>query len=224
MKKIEVVQDVMSVNDTVAATNRQLLDSHKVMAVNVMASPGAGKTSLILATILRLRDKYDIAVMEGDVASSVDAEKMEGFAKAVVQVNTQYHSIACSLIANVVNQTLPKLPLDDIDLLFIENIGNLICPSRFILGAHKRVVITSLPEGDDKPIKYPLIFLNADVVLINKMDFMPYVDFNMQLFKETLLNLNPKLKIFEISCKTGSGLEDWYAWLEKETKSTIEAL
>jgi len=223
MKKIEVVQDVMSVNDTVAATNRQLLDSHKVMAVNIMASPGAGKTSLILATILRLQEKYDIAVMEGDVASSVDAEKLEGIAKAVIQVNTEHHSIACSLIANVVNQTLPKLPLDDIDLLLIENLGNLICPSRFILGAHKRVVIASLPEGDDKPIKYPLIFLNADVILINKIDFLPYVDFNMQLFKETLLNLNPKLKIIEISCKTGSGLEDWCAWLEKEIKNTIEA-
>ena len=222
MKKIEVVQDVMSVNDTVAATNRQLLDSHKVMAVNIMASPGAGKTSLILATIARLQEKYDIAVMEGDVASSVDAEKMEGVAKAVIQVNTEHHSIACSLIANVVNQTLPKLPLDDIDLLLIENLGNLICPSRFTLGAHKRVVIASLPEGDDKPIKYPLIFLNADVVLINKVDFLPYVDFDMELFKKTLFNLNPKLKIFEISCKTGSGLEDWCAWLEKEVKNTIK--
>jgi hydrogenase nickel incorporation protein HypB len=219
MKKIEVIQDVMSVNDTVAAANRQLLDSHKVMAVNIMASPGAGKTSLILATISRLQEKYDIAVMEGDVASSVDAEKIEGVAKAVIQINTQYHSIACSLIANVVNQTLPKLPLDDIDLLLIENVGNLICPSRFILGAHKRVVITSLPEGDDKPIKYPLIFLNADVVLINKIDFLPYVDFNMKLFRETLLNLNPKLKIFEISCKTNSGIDDWCAWLESETEN-----
>ena len=218
MKKIEVVQDVMSVNDTVAATNRQLLDSHKVMAVNIMASPGAGKTSLILATILRLQEKYDIAVMEGDVASSVDAEKLEGVAKAVIQVNTQHHSIACSLIANVVNQTLPKLPLDDIDLLLIENVGNLICPSRFILGAHKRVVIASLPEGDDKPIKYPLIFLNADVILINKIDLLPYVDFNIKLFRETLFNMNPKLKIFEISCKTGSGIEDWCAWLVNETE------
>ncbi len=222
MNKIEVVQDIMSVNDTVANTNRQLLDSNKVMAVNIMASPGAGKTSLILATISRLKNKYNIGVIEGDVASSVDAEKMKDVAKAVIQINTQNYSIACSLIANVVNQTLPKLPLNDIDLLFIENLGNLICPSRFILGAHKRVVISSLPEGDDKPIKYPLIFLNADVVLINKIDFLPYVDFNMKLYKQTLLNLNPKLKIFEISCKTGSGIEEWCTWLENETKNTID--
>ena len=218
MKKIEVVQDIMSVNDTVAATNRQLLDSHNVVAINIMASPGAGKTSLILATISRLKKKYKIGVIEGDVASSIDAEKMKDVAKAVIQINTQNYSIACTLIANVVNQTLPKLPLNDIDLLFIENLGNLICPSGFNLGAHKRVVISSLPEGDDKPIKYPLIFLNADVVLINKIDFLPYVDFDMKLYKQTLLNLNPKLMIFEISCKTGSGIEDWCNWLENEIK------
>jgi hydrogenase nickel incorporation protein HypB len=216
MKKVEVVQDVMSVNDTVAAANRELLDRHKIFAANVMASPGAGKTSLILKTIEHLKGKYKTGVMEGDVASSVDAEKMENVADAVVQVNTQKLSIACTLIANVVSQTLPKLPLDDIDVLLMENIGNLVCPSRFLLGAHKRVVLSSLPEGDDKPIKYPLIFLNADVVLINKIDLHPYVDFDLDFYKKTVLELNPRLILFEVSCKTGQGLEGWFNWLDAE--------
>jgi hydrogenase nickel incorporation protein HypB len=219
--KIEIVQDIMSENDTVAAANKQLLTNHNIFAVNIMSSPGAGKTSLILKTISILQEKYKIAVMEGDVASSVDAEKMQGIARAVVQVNTQKLSIACTLVANVVSQALTKLPLNDIDLLLIENVGNLVCPSRFLLGANKRVVISSLPEGDDKPIKYPLIFLNADAVLINKIDFLPYVDFNINLFKKTLLDLNPRLKLFEISCKTGEGIEDWCKWLDNEIKKTF---
>jgi hydrogenase nickel incorporation protein HypB len=178
-----------------------------------MASPGAGKTSLILQTIARLKGKLRIGVIEGDVASTLDAEKVKNEAVGVVQINTRNMPESCSLIASMLDPALKKLPLEDIDLLLIENVGNLICPSEFVLGEHKRVVVSSLPEGDDKPIKYPMIFADADAVVINKADLLPYVDFDIAVFRRAIEGLNSKVKIFELSCKTGAGLENWCSWV-----------
>jgi len=213
MKKIELVQNILEANESIAAQNKRLLDEHGVFAINIMASPGAGKTSLILQTIARLKGKLRIGVIEGDVASTLDAEKVKNEAVGVVQINTRNMPESCSLIASMLDPALKKLPLEDIDLLLIENVGNLICPSEFVLGEHKRVVVSSLPEGDDKPIKYPMIFADADAVVINKADLLPYVDFDIAVFRRAIEGLNPKVKFFELSCKTGAGLENWCSWV-----------
>ena len=224
MKKIEVVQNILEANESIAARNQQLLDKHKVFAVNIMSAPGAGKTSLILQTIATLKNRLNIAVIEGEVASTLDAEKVENEAMAVVQINTRNMPESCSLIAAMIDQALKDLPLKDLDLLLIENVGNLICPSEFVLGEHKRIVISSLPEGDDKPIKYPVIFADADAVIINKIDFLPYVDFDIASFKKTLEGLNPKVKIFQVSCKTSAGIENWCSWLLTEVETNSHKL
>jgi hydrogenase nickel incorporation protein HypB len=219
MKKIEVIQNVLEANETIASRNRQLLDEHKVFAINIMSSPGAGKTSLILQTLTRLKDRLNIAVIEGDVASTVDAEKVQSEAKAVVQINTGKMPESCSLMAAMIESALKDIPLDNMDLILIENVGNLICPAEFNLGEHKRVVISSLPEGDDKPIKYPLIFIDAGAVIINKMDFLPHVDFDIATFRRSIAGLNPKAEIFELSCKTGEGTEKWCSWILEQVKA-----
>lgn len=219
MKKIEVIQNILEANETIASRNRQLLDKHKVFAINIMSAPGAGKTSLILQTLTRLKGRLNIAVIEGDVASTVDAEKVQSEAKAVVQINTRNMPESCSLIAAMIESALKDMPLDNIDLLLIENIGNLICPAEFTLGEHKRVVISSLPEGDDKPIKYPLIFVDADAVIINKMDLLPHVDFDIAAFRRSIAGLNPKVEVFQLSCKTGEGIEIWCSWILEQVET-----
>jgi len=161
----------------------------------------------------------NVAVIEGDVASTVDAEKVQSDAKAVVQINTRTMPENCSLIAAMIEPALKDIRLGDIDMLLIENVGNLICPSEFTLGEHKRVVISSLPEGDDKPIKYPLIFIDADAVIINKMDLLPYVDFDIAAFRNSVAGLHPGAEIFELSCKTDEGIERWCSWILAQVKS-----
>jgi hydrogenase nickel incorporation protein HypB len=222
MKKIEVVQNVLEANETIANRNRELLDKHKVFVINIMSAPGAGKTSLVLQTLRRLKDKLNIAVIEGDVASTVDAEKVENEAKAVVQINTRNMPESCSLMAVMIESALNGMTLDNIDLIVIENLGNLICPAEFALGEHKRVVIASLPEGDDKPIKYPLIFVDADAVIINKMDLLPHVDFDIAAFRRSVAGLNPKAEVFQISCKTGEGTEKWCSWILEQVEASAE--
>ena len=222
MKKIEVVQNILDANEFIASQNKQLLDNHKVFAINIMSSPGAGKTSFILQTIAGLKNKLNTAVIEGDVASTIDAEKVRQDAAAVIQINTKNMPESCSLIASMINPALKNLPLEDMDLLLIENVGNLICPSEFVLGEHRRVVISSLPEGDDKPTKYPLIFTDADAVVLNKMDFLPYVDFDIPAFRRSVEGLNPAVKFFEVSCKTGSGIAEWCSWLLGETENNAQ--
>jgi hydrogenase nickel incorporation protein HypB len=224
MKKIEVIQNVLEANETIASRNQQLLDKHKVFAINIMSAPGAGKTSLILQTLKRLKSKLNMAVIEGDVASTVDAEKVQSETKAVVQINTRNMPESCSLMAAMIEPALKDLPLDNIDLLLIENVGNLICPSEFTLGEHKRVVISSLPEGDDKPIKYPLIFIDADVVIINKMDLLPHVDFDIAAFRRSIAGLNPKAEVFQLSCKTGEGIERWCSWVLEQVETNATKL
>ncbi|MCK4353839.1 MAG: hydrogenase nickel incorporation protein HypB [Dehalococcoidia bacterium] len=214
-----MVQNILEANESIASQNQRLLDEYKVFAINIMSSPGAGKTSLILQTIARLKDKLRIGVVEGDFASTIDADKVKDEAAAVVQITTRNMSEQCALIANMVSHALKCLPLGDIDLLLIENVGNLLCPAEFVLGEHRRVVISSLPEGDDKPIKYPVIFADADAVVINKLDFLPYVDFDIAAFEKAIKRLNPGVKILQVSCKTGAGIENWCSWLLDELKA-----
>ena len=224
MKKIEVIQNILEANETIANRNQQQLDNHKVFTINIMSSPGGGKTSLILQTLTRLKGRLNIAVIEGDVASTVDAEKVQSEAKSVVQINTRNMPESCSLMAAMIESALKDMPLDSIDLLLIENVGNLICPSEFTLGEHKRVVISSLPEGDDKPTKYPLIFIDADAVIINKMDLLPYVDFDIAAFRRSIEGLNPKAEVFQLSCKTGEGVEKWCSWVLKQVETKTAKL
>jgi hydrogenase nickel incorporation protein HypB len=219
MKRIEVVQNVLDANECIAAQNQRLLDKNGVFATNIMSAPGAGKTSLILQTMANLKHSLRIGIVEGDVASTLDAEKVKGEAAAVVQIATKNMPESCSLIATMIASALRALPLEDLDLLLIENVGNLICPSEFVLGEHKRVVVSSLPEGDDKPIKYPMIFANADAVIINKMDLLPYVDFDIPAFRRAVKQLNPGAEFFEVSCKSGEGIEKWCSWLSKAVES-----
>jgi len=221
MKRIEVIQNVLEANDTIANRNRQLLDKHRIFVINIMSAPGAGKTSLILQTLARLKGKLNIAVIEGDVASTVDAEKVQSKAKVVVQINTRNMPESCSLMAAMIESALKDMPLDDIGLILIENVGNLICPAEFTLGEHRRVVISSLPEGDDKPIKYPLIFVDADAVIINKMDLLPHVDFDIAAFRRSITGLNPKVEVFQLSCKTGEGVERWCSWILEQVKTNV---
>jgi len=221
MKRIEVIQNVLEANEVIASRNRRLLDKHRIFVINIMSAPGAGKTSLILQTLKRLKDRLNMAVIEGDVASTVDAEKVQSEAKAVVQINTRNMPESCSLMAAMIESALKDMPLDNIDLILIENVGNLICPAEFTLGEHKRVVISSLPEGDDKPIKYPLIFVDADAVIINKMDLLPHVDFDIAAFRRSITGLNPKVEVFQLSSKTGEGIEGWCSWILEQAKTTV---
>jgi hydrogenase nickel incorporation protein HypB len=211
VKVITVGEKVLAANDAKARENKNRLDGRGVFTVNIMSSPGAGKTSLIMSTIKAMKDKAAIAVIEGDVASSVDAEKVSAAGIPVIQINT---AGGCHLDAHMVAPALDALTLDKIDLLFIENVGNLICPNNYALGEDKKIMIASLPEGDDKPFKYPAMFADADAVILNKTDLQPYLDFNMDSFRKVVTGLNPDVIIFPVSCKTGTGLPDWFAWLE----------
>ncbi len=208
--KIKVVKDILSANEQIAQRNRQLFDGNKVFAVNLMSSPGAGKTSLILQTIKRLKGKTRVGVVEGDISSSLDAEAISKEGVPVVQINTGGE---CHLDANMTSTALPSLPLADIELLLIENVGNLVCPAEFALGEHKKVLISSTPEGDDKPFKYPLMFHLVDAVLINKIDLLPYLKFDTDAFSQAIKGINKGAEIFPISCATGQGIEKWVSWL-----------
>ena len=207
---LPVVEKILSANDLVALENRKLLDKHGVLTVNVMASPGAGKTSLILRTIAALRGRLRAGVIEGDVAGHVDADKVAETGTPVVQINT---GGGCHLDAPQVQSALKQLPLEQIDLLFIENVGNLICPTGFALGEHLNMMIANVPEGHDKPIKYPGMFAEVDALVLNKIDLMPYIDFDLEAFRTAVKALNADAPQFEVSCKTGEGIEGWAEWL-----------
>ncbi|PKO23116.1 MAG: hydrogenase accessory protein HypB [Chloroflexi bacterium HGW-Chloroflexi-1] len=210
IKKIPVVSQILSANDQVAAENRAQLDAAGVFVLNLMASPGAGKTSLILATAERLPDHIRPGVIEGDLASSIDADTIAAHGIPVVQINTGGN---CHLDAPMVRSALPHLPLTALDLLFIENVGNLICPAEFALGADLAVVVASVSEGHDKPYKYPGMFAAADVVLLNKADLSEVFEFDLDYFKRGLAMVNPGVPFFVLSCRTGSSVDAWVAWL-----------
>ncbi len=216
MRKIEIVRGILDANDATAEGNRAVLDAHRCLAVNIMAAPGAGKTSFILRTIAELRQDSRIGVIEGDMVSTVDAEKVQDAASAVVQINTEGMPESCALVADMIHVALQRLPLDELDVLLIENVGNLLCPAEFNLGEHLRVVMASTPEGDDKPLKYSVIYADADAVVINKMDLLPYVDFDMEKFTSSIRNINARAQFFPVSCKTGEGVAEWVAWLRSK--------
>ena len=213
--EIKILKDILGANEQIAQKNHEFLVSNKVFAVNIMASPGAGKTSIVLQTIRALKNKVKIGVIEGDIASSIDAETVANEGVPVVQINTGGE---CHLEANQLQNALNNLPLADIDLLLIENVGNLVCPAEFNLGENRKVLIASVPEGDDKPFKYPLMFNTVDALVLNKIDLLPYVKFNVDAFIKAVKNINARVEIFKVSCTTGEGVPAWAKWLATQMK------
>jgi len=214
--RVTVVEKILNANDQLAAENRQQLDKAGAFAINILASPGAGKTSVILRTIEALAPRLRLAVIEGDTAPvTIDADKITARGIPAVQVNTGGE---CHLDAVMFQAALPQFDLAQTDLLIVENVGNLICPANFKLGTHKTVLIASVPEGDDKPYKYPGIYRGVDALIINKTDLLPYITFDMDYFRRGVEMLNPGLVTFPLSCKTGEGLEAWTDWLEQAAR------
>lgn len=214
--KIPVVQNILTANDQVAAENRALFTQHGVTGVNLMASPGAGKTSFILATIGRLPQTVRPGVIEGDLASSIDADTIASHGVPVVQINT---GGGCHLDAPMIRSALPHLPLAQMNLLFVENVGNLVCPAGFDLGTSLNVVIASVPEGHDKPYKYPGIFAFADAVILNKADMIDVFEFDVPYFTRGVEMVNTRAPRFVLSCKTGQGVQAWVDWLLSNVRS-----
>ena len=214
--RIPVVENILSANDRIADRNRQMLDQLGLYAINIMASPGAGKTSFIIKMLDALRGRLKLGVIEGDLATSIDAEKALAAGLPAVQINT---GGGCHLDAVMLADALPALPLEDLDLVLVENVGNLVCPANFQIGTHLNVLIASIPEGDDKPYKYPSMYRGMQVLIINKIDLLPYVPFDMEYFKKGVEALNPGVAIFPVSCKTGENMEAWVDWLLKKVNS-----
>ena len=214
--RIPVVEKILSANDRIARRNREMLDQLSVYGINIMASPGAGKTSFILKTLEALQGRLKLGVIEGDLASSIDAEKAIAAGLPAVQINTGGE---CHLDAVMLADALPALPLKDLDLVLVENVGNLICPANFQIGTHLNVLIASIPEGDDKPYKYPGMYRDVQVLVINKVDLLPYVPFDMDYFKKGVEVLNPGVAVFPVSCKTGENMNTWADWLIKTVDS-----
>jgi hydrogenase nickel incorporation protein HypB len=216
--RVPVVEQIMSANDQLAAANRARLDEAGVFAVNVMASPGAGKTSLITRTVEALRDEFRMGAVDGDIATTLDADRIAALGIPAVQINT---GGACHLDAAMFQSAMDQLPLAELGLLIVENVGNLVCPASFKLGVHRSVLIASVPEGDDKPYKYPVMYRGVDALVLNKMDVLAAFEFDVDYFHRGVEALNPGLAFFPLSCKTGEGLELWLAWLREEiTRST----
>jgi len=213
--KVPVVRNILEANERLAAINRSRFAEAGVYVVNLMSSPGAGKTSLLERTIEGLAGRLRLAVIEGDIQSSYDAERIQRKGVQAVQINTEG---GCHLDSNMIQMAMESLDLRDVDLLVVENVGNLVCPAEFDLGEHSKVMILSVTEGDDKPLKYPLMFQSTAVLLVNKIDLLPYVDCDVRKIRERARQLNPDQQIFEISCRTGEGLEAWLAWLESQVK------
>ena len=204
--KIKVVSNILKANDSIAEKNRQLFKENKLFVINLISSPGAGKTSLLERTIKTLNSKISIGVIEGDIATTRDAERIEKTGARVIQINTNG---ACHLDSNMVRTALQNFPLNGLDILFIENVGNLVCPANFHLGEDIKAVMLSITEGDDKPKKYPVIFREVKVLIINKIDLLPYTDCSIDKIKKESLEINPDLNIFEVSCRSGEGFDEW---------------
>ncbi|TSA12713.1 MAG: hydrogenase accessory protein HypB [Deltaproteobacteria bacterium] len=213
--KVSVVRNILEANEAIAQKNRKLFKEKGIFTINLMSSPGAGKTTLLENTVEALKDKLRMAVIEGDIQSSVDARRIARKGVRAIQINTDG---GCHLDANMIQNVLAHLDLDNLDLLIIENVGNLVCPAEFDIGENVKTMILSVTEGDDKPLKYPVMFRESTVLLINKIDLLPYTNCKISNIKKAVLKLNPKIKIFEVSCRTGEGLENWYKWIRQQTK------
>lgn len=211
--RIPIVEKILNANDQVAEINRQTFNDSHVLSINMMASPGAGKTSFILKTIEALSPRMRIGVVEGDTAPvTIDADKINAAGMPAVQINTGGD---CHLDAVMLKAGIEQLPLNELDLVIVENVGNLICPAAFNLGTHINLLVASIPEGDDKPYKYPNIYRGLDVLIVNKTDLLPYIDFNMDYFRQGVEILNPGLITFTVSCKTGEGITAWAEWISQ---------
>ncbi len=218
--KISVVKDILEANDRIAQDNKILFDEKGLTVFNLMSSPGAGKTSLLEKTIDALNKEIRMGVIEGDIQSSQDAERIARKGVPVVQINT---GGACHIDGNMIRDTFKEFDFDNLDLLVVENVGNLVCPAEFNVGEHFKAMILSVPEGEDKPAKYPLMFHESKVLLINKVDLIPYLDVSVEEIKAEALKVNPRLIVFEVSCKTGEGLDSWYGWLREQVKGGAES-
>lgn len=213
--KVKLVTQILEANDRIAAENSKKFKDANVYVINLMSAPGAGKTSLLERTIKELKGKIKIGVIEGDIAGTDDAIRIESLGIPVVQINT---GGACHLDANMISDVIEDLPLEDLDLVIIENVGNLVCPAEFKVGEDIKVMLLSIAEGDDKPLKYPLMFQESSALILNKIDLLPYTNANLEKIKRDSLSLNPSLKIFEVSCKTGEGISEWTDWLQSLVK------
>lgn len=218
-KIIEVKQSVFEDNNKDANKLREECKDKGVFLLNIMSSPGAGKTTTLSRTLERLKDRMRIGIMEADIDSDVDAKTISEYGVRTIQLHI---GGMCHLDADMTRQGLHEMGMEDLDLAVLENVGNLVCPAEFDTGSTKNVTILSVPEGDDKPLKYPLMFQVCDVVLINKMDVLPYFDFDVEKCKKNILYRNPNAKIFEVCAKTGEGIDDWCKWLENEVKAWKE--
>lgn len=214
-KRVVIVENILNANDRLASENRAELDKANIFAMNMMASPGAGKTSLIEHTVRLLSPELRIAVIDGDIATSLDADRVAAAGAVAVQINTGGD---CHLDAVMIQNALQKLDLENIDLLIVENVGNLVCPASFQLGTHKNVLIASIPEGDDKPYKYPGMYRGIQALVLNKMDLLPYVKFDLPYFYKGVESLNPGLITFPTSCSTKEGLDQWVNWIKKQVR------
>lgn len=216
--RVPVVQNIMSANDRLAVQNHSQMQSNGVFSINIMASPGAGKTSFILQTIKNLKNQYKVGVIEGDTAPvTIDADKVTAAGMPAVQINTGGE---CHLDAIMMSEGIKQLPLADLDLVIVENVGNLICPAAFDLGTDINLLVASVPEGDDKPYKYPNIYRGLDVLIINKVDLQPYVQFDMDYFRKGVEMLNPGLITFPVSCRTEEGIDQWIDWIKSEIQKS----
>lgn len=221
MVRIDVGKKILGANETYARKNKQLLTEHRILCLNMISSPGSGKTTILTRTISELKGKIRIGVIEGDIQTDIDAKRIKATGAPVIQINTNG---ACHLSAAQVSNALAKLPVKELDLIFIENVGNLVCPSDFELGENYKVVVLSVPEGDDKPAKYPAIFAKSKVLLINKIDLLKspgQVDFDIERVKTDARKLNKGIKIFPLSAKTGSGFAEWHEWLIRSVRKSV---
>lgn len=216
--EITLVKNILEANEVIAGQNREAFTRHGVYVINLMGSPGAGKTTLLERTIERLKAKRRMAVIEGDIATSRDAERIAAHGIPAVQINTGGE---CHLDGNMVRGGLAKLDLAALDLLVVENVGNLVCPAEFTIGEDAKVMICSVTEGDDKPLKYPLMFQVSVVLLLNKIDLLPHVDFDAERFRADARKVNPRLEIIPLSCRTGEGLDSWVRWLEQRSGAGV---
>ena len=215
-KEIKIVRKVLDVNDTIAHQNRELFREKGVFVINVMSSPGSGKTAILVKTLSHMTPKIRCAVIVGDICTSNDADRLAGFGAPVVQVNTDAFGGDCHLAAHVIKTAANNFNLDEIDLLIVENIGNLVCPAEFDMGENLRIVVLSVTEGEDKPLKYPLMFRVCDAALLNKIDLLPHLDYDREAAVQNILKVNPQMPVFEISAKTQEGFDTWIEWLRQK--------